>query len=413
VQAATGLEAQPSPNSTSQVTRNVTQIQIGCISECFGTTTKDPSTAALTQQFLAALSSVQPTCGSSSPQPTPATDVSVVDEVACQVQDAQATATQTQVASQSATTVQVSNPAPVSEPRAPRSIAQAQQGTWQLQIGCVFYCVDTQQVQQAQQSITIVQVQTVPSGSNPGAVDVTDQTVWQVQIGCIAWCYDATQVQVVTGQRTVIVDRSAPPASAPPPPLQPNPPPPSGPPPPTAPAPGSPGPAQQPAPVPVKPTGTTSPSPVATSTSPVPTSLSPPIDVAPEPTNSFARHVRLLRAVAEAGSIVSTVSAVSTATAPVARVREATPAVALAPVWGTPTVTVRVSIAADAHANVRPSRHSVAQPKIADPVRVARVLAAEPTASHDSPAVVLALAAAAAALVFAAIRRRPAGNSKR
>ena len=185
-QPATALETQPSPSSSSQVTGSVTQIQIGCIVECFGTTTTEPSTADVIQQFLSDLNALQPACGSSSPQLAPATEQSVVDLVACQVQTVQTIAEQTQVASQSATTVQVTDTTPVSQSPVPLSVAQAQQGTWQLQIGCVFHCVDTQQVQQAQQSITIIQVQTGASGSNPAQVDVTDQIIWQVQVGCIA-----------------------------------------------------------------------------------------------------------------------------------------------------------------------------------------------------------------------------------
>ena len=49
--------------------------------------------------------------------------------------------------------------ATVSQAPTPQSVTETEQQTWQLQIGCVFYCVDTQQVQQAQQSITIINVQ--------------------------------------------------------------------------------------------------------------------------------------------------------------------------------------------------------------------------------------------------------------
>ena len=382
-QSPSALQTQPSPNSSSQVTSGVTQIQIGCISECFGTTTTNASAGAFTQQLLSYLNSLQPSCGSSTTQPTPATFESVVDEVACQAQAAQSAAIQTEVASQSAITVQVTDAAPASQPPVPTSVAQTQQGTWQLQIGCVFYCVDTQQVQQAQQSITIIHVQTGPSGSNPGEVDVTDQIIWQVQVGCIAWCYDATQVQVITGQSTVIVDEGPAPASPPPPP------------PPTSPPPSSPPPTPAPdPPAAAQPTGAAAGLLTATS------SASPPVESPSQATSSPLRRVRLFRAVAWVGASVSTLTTPMVA---VARVREATAAVAPARTSGTQTVVADLSVAAVAREHARRSSHSASQPDTKHPVRVAEALAAEPRVPNDLPIVALVLAAAAVVIALAAI----------
>ena len=392
-QSATALQTVPSPSASSQVMSSVTQIQIGCFSECFGTTTTNAPTAALTRQFLAYLNSLQPACGSSTSEPTPATLDSVVDQVACQVQAAQTAATQTEVASQSATTVQVVGAAPASQPPTPPSVAQTQQGTWQLQIGCVFYCVDTQQVQQAQQSITIINVQADPSGSNPGAIDVTDQIIWQVQVGCVAWCYDETQVQVVTGQSTVIVDETPAPASPPPLPPPTSPPPTS---PPPTPAPDPPAPAQQTGPVAGQPTAGAS--------------ASPPVAGPPQTASPPARQVRLFGSVAAAGASLSVF------TAPVARVTrfpEATVGVAPAGTWYAPTVAVHLSIAAAAHLHVRRSRHPAAQTQVDRPARVAEALAAAPGAPNDVPVVALVLAAAVALLVLAAVWTQTSAKSGR
>ena len=382
-QSATALQTLPSPGASSEVMSSVTQIQIGCFSQCFGTTTTNAPTAALTQQFLAYLNSLQPACGSSTSEPTPATLGSVVDQIACQVQAAQTAATQTEVASQSATTVQVAGAAPASQPPTPPSVAQTQQGTWQLQIGCVFYCVDTQQVQQALQSLTIINVQADPSGSNPGAIDVTDQIIWQVQVGCVAWCYDATQVQVVTGQSTVIVEASPAPASPPPPPSPTSPPPTS---PPPTPAPDPPAPAQQTGPVAGQATAGAS--------------ASPPVAGPPRTASPPVRPVRLFRSVAAAGASVFMFTA---PVAPVTRVPEATVAVAPAGTWYAPTLAVHLSIAAASHPHVRRSRHPATQPQVDRPARVAEALSAAPGAPNDVPVVALVLAAAVALLVLAAV----------
>ncbi len=377
VQSAAGLDTQPSPSPSSQVTSEMTQFQIGCITECFGTTTTSASTAALAQQLLSDFNSLQPTCGSSTTEP--ATIESVVDQVACQLQAAQTAVAQTQVASQSATTVQATDDAP--------PIAQVQQGTWQLQIGCVFYCLDTQQVQQAQQSITIINVQASPSSSNPGAVDVTAQIIWQLQIGCVAWCYDATQAQVA-GQSTAIVDESPPPPSPPPtPPATP---------PPSIPTSDPAGPAQQTGPVAGQPTATTS--------------ESPPVGGPPLRVASPARRVRLFTAVGVVGESVSAwIAPVGT----VQGVRQATVTTLPTRLSGTPPAAVQVRVATSAHSHARRSPHSSARRDPGRPAPIAEALAADPREPSDLPVVPLVLVAAAALLALAAIWTQVAAKSER
>ncbi len=226
-QQASGLEGQPAP---SQPTSTITQIQIGCLTECFGTTSTGTTPESLAQQILGELSSLVPPDGSTSVPPPAGTELeSVVDQVSCQLQTGGPTAsgTDVQTASQTSTTVQLIDPSAStgSQAPAPSAVDQTEQQTWQLQIGCLFYCTDTQQLQQAQQTITTVQVLVEPPGSpissTAGAGTVTGQLIWQVQIGCLAWCYDATQVQDATSQTTVTVMTvvqpvADPPASTPP-----------------------------------------------------------------------------------------------------------------------------------------------------------------------------------------------------
>lgn len=224
---ASGLEGQPGP---SQPTSTITQIQIGCLTECSGTTSTGTTPEPLAQQILGELSSLVPPDGSTSVPPPAGTELqSVVDQITCQLQTGGPTAsgTDVQTASQTSTTVQLIDPlaSTGSQTPAPSAVDQTEQQTWQLQIGCLFYCTDTQQLQQAQQTITTVQVLVEPPGSpvssTTGAGTVTGQVIWQLQIGCLAWCYDATQVQDATSQTTVTVITvvqpvSDPPASTPP-----------------------------------------------------------------------------------------------------------------------------------------------------------------------------------------------------
>jgi hypothetical protein len=142
---------------------------------------------------LSQLSSLVPPTGSASADPLPSPEQSVVDQTSCQQEEGGTTTTQTQTAVQTSATVQIVASLPELLQHAPAAgtLDQSQQDTWELQIGCLFYCVGSQQVQQAAQSTTIVIV-----GAPPGStVTVVQQTVWQLQIGCVAWCWDSTQIQ--------------------------------------------------------------------------------------------------------------------------------------------------------------------------------------------------------------------------
>ena len=61
------LETPPAPDGAPQTTSTITQIQLGCLTHCFGTTTADPSTAALARLVLTHLGSLLPPSGSEPP----------------------------------------------------------------------------------------------------------------------------------------------------------------------------------------------------------------------------------------------------------------------------------------------------------------------------------------------------------
>jgi hypothetical protein len=203
---ANALETQAAPASTSPTTSTITQIQVGCLSACFGAAMSDPSSAALAQLLLSELSSLQAPPESSGLQPVPAVLQNVVQQAVCQIQQTSGVGTQVETASQTSATFQVAPilPADLGPTQPAGSIVdQTQQQIWQLQIGCLFYCVDSEQVQQAQQSTTTIQILPGPAGSS--SVVVVQQTIWQVQIGCLASCWNSTQLQEASTQTTIAV----------------------------------------------------------------------------------------------------------------------------------------------------------------------------------------------------------------
>ena len=175
-QLLSAVGTQAGASEPSQITTSVTQIQAGCLSFCFGTTTTSAAISQGIQQILGQLLSVLGPPGLPSQNSTPAIEQNIVEQTAYQWQDAQGLAVaQTQSASQTNTTIQVvdlssSLTADLMATPGPSGLAvgeavnQTEQGIWQLQIGCIFYCVQTQQYQQAEQSNTTTQVLSPASG---------------------------------------------------------------------------------------------------------------------------------------------------------------------------------------------------------------------------------------------------------
>jgi hypothetical protein len=183
---------------TTTTPSHPTQVQVGCLKACHGTTTLDTSGMSLGQieQLLGQLAL---------PSPPPLTAApgalqNVTQQSSAQSQGgAGGSADQSQVAVQSNTTVQVA--ASPSDGAGPAVVNQTGQGIWQVQVGCLFDCTGTAQLQQATQSNKTVQA----AGGAP-VVDAATQLIWQLQIGCLFRCYDAVESQggSATGSVTVV-----------------------------------------------------------------------------------------------------------------------------------------------------------------------------------------------------------------
>jgi hypothetical protein len=234
--AAVSSAAPASSSDGSQITPGITQTQLGCLQYCFGSTTlglpDQQLTEAALNELLAELEAFVPPMTTRAP--TPATDVNVVDQTTTQFQDGSggdgqsAVGGQAQTATQTAGTVQIlpSSPAAqlqaivMGDPSVATMLNQTLQGIWQLQIGCIFDCSQTQQDQQAQQSSTSVQViLPLPGGATPTTSAASSATgfIWQFQVGCLLWCYDAVEVQTASSDQSSIVIVPTP--SPPPPPV--------------------------------------------------------------------------------------------------------------------------------------------------------------------------------------------------
>jgi hypothetical protein len=221
--APDGAQGVPVEGERSQATSSVTQIQFGCLSYCFGTTTPKQPPPTPYGQVLAELLR-QITTALSGLSPAPAAEQSAVEQVSFQSQNAAGGAlTQVQSAAQSSTTIQSYTSSPIaglaSELFGPQAasggaVNETEQGIWQLQIGCLFLCRETVQYQQAEQSNATVQTfasapgsAASPSAASPSASasDLVTQVIWQVQIGCLLWCLDTTGQQTATTRNELTV----------------------------------------------------------------------------------------------------------------------------------------------------------------------------------------------------------------
>jgi mucin-6/19 len=217
----------------SQTATSITQIQLGCLSHCFGTTTTTGTTilAAYRKVLEELLGEI--VAGLSSLSPTSAAEQNTVEQNSYQSQTGQGLAlTQTQSASQASTTVQVDDRSSSliaeletalgsSETASDEAVNQTEQGIWQLQVGCLISCEETQQYQQAEQSNTTVQTVTPASQSasttTASVANTAAQLIWQAQVGCLFWCFDTTQQQTAVSHNTLLVSASEGPSTPPPP----------------------------------------------------------------------------------------------------------------------------------------------------------------------------------------------------
>ena len=317
-----------------QGSANATQIQVGCVHDCSGTsigTTAPPISPGTVSQLLAALGSQ----GVPGQSPVGPGADSGVQQTSQQIQ--QGGDDQSQSASQWSGVVQGLVSQSVDE--AVQAVNQTTQTIVQVQIGCLFYCTDTHQTQQASQSNTAVQIvaQGVDDATAPvaTAVGVVTQFVWQLQIGCLAWCSDTTQEQSASQSNGVVV-MTLPQASDPPPttsPVDPGP----------APGPRDPGPAAgptDPGPAPSGP-GSAPPGPpvVAVKPSPAVAVAPPKASAVTAPSSSPAGQW----VVATATGQRRPASGAPTGSAPAARQMVATTIVPLATIAALPTRTHRAA----------------------------------------------------------------------
>ncbi len=228
VGAPNGLGGGTGAGGGSQAASRVTQIQLGCVQECFGTTTINAGSPQLSpaavQELLGNLS--LPALPLLSP--AQATEQNSGSQTVYQSQTGEPrTILQVQSATQGDTTLQTIDPTLLADLAAGSGspvVTQSAQGIWQLQVGCIFYCAGTSQDQQAVQSSTAIQVLPAATGASVSPTDpvINSATalIWQLQIGCLFFCYDAVQVQSASSyQNALLVIESpgtpgAPPAGA-------------------------------------------------------------------------------------------------------------------------------------------------------------------------------------------------------
>ncbi|HUO73543.1 MAG TPA: hypothetical protein VMU39_22430 [Solirubrobacteraceae bacterium] len=163
----------------------------------------------------------------SSPQPGERNDVR---QTVLQAQNGRAsTRSRTQRATQTNITIQtislaglVSSTTGLPSPAASVAVDQTVQAIVQVQIGCLSHCDQTEQHQQATQSTTSVQAIVPGAGSAPtapsrtvAAISTATQLTWQLQIGCLFWCNRATESQRSAGSEQAVQVASARPALAP------------------------------------------------------------------------------------------------------------------------------------------------------------------------------------------------------
>jgi hypothetical protein len=218
--------------AAAQTTTTLVQLQIGCLAQCIGATTTGSAPLAYYEQglreLMAELMAALPSL-----DVAPASDQNATEQTISQQQYGEGSPLeQVERASDVNTTLQIDELSAAlvgdleqalasAEADADQAVNQTEQEIWQLQIGCLMFCVETQQYQLAVQSNTTSQTGAPTEGSSPEAVPVvandTDELVWQVQIGCIYECVDTTEQQTAPSGYTVLtVPIHAPPATPPP-----------------------------------------------------------------------------------------------------------------------------------------------------------------------------------------------------
>ena len=145
----------------------------------------------------------------------PAVEQNTVEQVSYQSQRGpRGVAVQTQSVSQTSATVQEFAPAlPItalqqalerSAAAGPQAVNQTEQGIWELQLGCLMFCSETELYQRAEQSSSAVQ-SVAASATVSTSTGGSAQLIWQAQIGCLIWCFDSTGQQTAVTQNVPVV----------------------------------------------------------------------------------------------------------------------------------------------------------------------------------------------------------------
>jgi hypothetical protein len=216
VQVTAGGPHVSTPGSgTLQTTQQIIQRQLGCLLLCVDQATATAPTSPELKQLLAQLMAyLNPSIKLRLPAPEPASSgaASVVYQTAQQWQRGDAVAlVQTQTATQANTTVQVIGLPPRLTGRLENALVAAvaaaagsvtnaaYQSIFQVQLGCLWFCMNTVQLQVAAQTTSSIQVllppTAGPAGSLVSTVAVARQVIWQLQVGCLFACYRTAQVQ--------------------------------------------------------------------------------------------------------------------------------------------------------------------------------------------------------------------------
>jgi hypothetical protein len=177
--------------------RTIRQIQLGCVSHCFGSTRMTSASASSDKRVIDQILGASRLLALGAVEQRGATQQSAVHQASAQVQEGTRSApAQSQIVVQTNTASQRSSGA------AGGATSGVVQRIWQLQIGCLRWCVNTHQRQRAGQVSTTTSRRFPAVGargvSHAGPADHTHQLIWQVQIGCIAWCFRATEHQAAS-----------------------------------------------------------------------------------------------------------------------------------------------------------------------------------------------------------------------
>ncbi|HEV2980106.1 MAG TPA: hypothetical protein VGX51_01635, partial [Solirubrobacteraceae bacterium] len=196
--------------SGARVEKSLSQIQLGCVAECFGTTTT--TLATVPPSYAQAVRAVIRAIRVDLSKVAAAAEQNTVEQTSYQSQrNPRGASVQTQSASQTNTGVQRYGASPLiaalqntlNRSAAPEAGNGAVQGIWQLQVGCLMFCNETGLSQRAAQSSSTDQAeapaQAAPGLASPSVAGGT-QLVWQAQIGCLFWCLNTTEQQTAAGQ---------------------------------------------------------------------------------------------------------------------------------------------------------------------------------------------------------------------